>query len=67
MIELSITVKDENSKLTEKEVLYDDIILSTSNAWLYERVQAAIIKFGAEPGEYPTAPDVTIKATMVWQ
>lgn len=65
MIELSITVKDEERTLTKKEVVYDVVILSQANEELLHKVQAVIDEFGSEPNQ--EAPDVKIKAKMVWQ
>lgn len=65
MIELSITVKDEERTLTKKEVVYDVVILSQANEELLQKVQYVIDEFGSDPNQ--EAPDVTIKAKMVWQ
>jgi len=65
MIELSITVKDENSRVTEKDIVNDPYPLSIFNHDLKLRVEHTIEKHGADPEA--DAPDVIVTAKMVWQ
>ena len=64
MIEYSITIKDENVKLTEKEISYEPLLLSRDNEQLVNRIQQAFNNFKNTSGN--ESPDVIIKATMVW-
>ena len=65
MIELSITVKDENSKLTIKDIIYGSYELSNNNQDLCNRVEQVIKKH--QMPLYEEAPDVIVSAKMVWQ
>jgi|HubBroStandDraft_1064217.scaffolds.fasta_scaffold357756_1 hypothetical protein len=70
MIELSITVKDESSKLTEKDTLYDGLQLSKDDKSLAGRVQDCAIKFlqtRKNSAEGPEDIDIIVTAKMVWQ
>jgi len=64
MIELSITVKDESSRLTEKDTVDEPYELSMSNDNLINRVRKVVEHFGAHPES--ESPDIVVKATMVW-
>lgn len=66
MIELSVVVKDEKSKVIEKEIYEDSrLMLDKESPYLRGIVQNAINKLGVDPnGE---APDICIKVKMVWQ
>lgn len=71
MIEYSITVKNENAKLTEKEISYDPITLSQDNPLLGEKVNRVFEKFlQTQKSENGTVqveqPDIIIKATLIW-
>ena len=65
MNELSITVKTAHQKFTEKEVVYDPLIMSKDNAFLVERVKAAVERIGLTPDE--ESPKVTVKSVIRWQ
>lgn len=65
MIELTITVKDENSKLVEKEVIFDSFLLDPGSTFLTKKAKSALDKFNADPSA--EAPDIIIKATMRMQ
>jgi hypothetical protein len=61
MIELTITVKDENSKLVEKDLIEGPLELSQTSDFLFERIRAAVIKFGPSDD---SSPDITVKCLM---
>lgn len=65
MIELNITVKDENSKLIEKDTIEDPYLLSIFNDDLKERVEKAVKKHQAH--FEADAPDIVVVAKMTWQ
>jgi hypothetical protein len=65
MIKLSITVQNEESKLTEHELVYDALLLTSNNPFLIDRVKAAVIKFGLSPDD--ESPKITIKTVFDWQ
>ena len=65
MIKLSITIKDEKSKLTEHELIYEDMRLSKDNPHLAGKVRDLVEKFGLDPDD--DSPKITVKATLDWQ
>ena len=65
MIELNITVKDEYSKLTQKDIIYSSYALSKDNQDLCERVNEIVEKHRTPLCE--EAPDIIVTAKMIWQ
>jgi len=64
MIEYTITIKDDTTKLVERETSYEPILLTRDNPALQALVDKALEKFKSNsPGE---TPDIIIKTTMVW-
>jgi hypothetical protein len=68
MIEYSITVKNESTKLVEKGIEYNPLMLSRDNPALIEKVNDIYAKFKASfPAlEQDEKPDIIIKTTMMW-
>lgn len=64
MIELSITIKDEDRTFTRKELLYDPLLLSRESPELVEKIAAVLKEFRADPNE--PALDIIIKTKMTW-
>lgn len=65
MIEYSITVKDENSKLTTRYLSYDNnFVFGKNNPTLCEEVQKAVDMFKKQ--ENSEQPTVVVKGTMIW-
>ena len=61
MIEISITVSNEEKKLVKRELLYSDsLTLSRSDPYLQDIVNQAVSSF---PGE---VDDVKIRANFIW-
>ena len=65
MIELSITIKDENSKLVEKDTHYEPILLDPQNPILKQEIDKALKKFNRDPNS--EAPAIIVKAKLVIQ
>lgn len=65
MIELSVTVKDEKSKLVEKDTYYEPIMLDIENVTLKALIKKALDKFKIDPNE--EAPTIIVKAKFVIQ
>lgn len=65
MIELSVTVKDEKSKLVEKDTYYEPIMLDIENVTLKALIKKALDKFKIDPNE--EAPTIIVKAKLVIQ
>ena len=65
MIELSITIKDEERTLTKKEILYDtNLVFSRNNEVLLSLVESVIQEFKGDV--QADSPDIIIRAKMVW-
>lgn len=64
-IELTITIKDEDRKLTKKELLYEPLLLVMSNPVLVEKVEEIVKEFGGDSAH--DAPAIKITCSMVWQ
>lgn len=62
MIELSITIKDEEETLTQKFLLYDPITLSIEDKSLVDMVKGVQGKFKGNL----EASDITVKTRMAW-
>ena len=60
MIELSITVKNEEKSMTKKALLYETLNLDTSDEKLQSMVREAQKEFGMD------ATDTLVRAKMVW-
>ena len=65
MIELSITVKDEERTLTKKFTIYDVLILSLESEALKDLVQEVVKEFGGDLEN--DAPKITVRAVLVYQ
>lgn len=63
--ELTITVKGEKTKIVDRELVYDPLLMSKDNPFLIERVKRAYDKAFIEEGE--EAPKITVKSTIRWQ
>ena len=68
MIEYSITIKDEKTKLVDKDTSYEPFMLDRANEELKQKVANLYNKFLAsrDNTEQPAQPDIIIKTTMVW-
>lgn len=65
MIELSITIKDEERTLTKKEILYDtNLVFSRNNEILLSLVEGVVQEFKGDV--QADSPDIIIRAKMVW-
>lgn len=62
MIELAITIKDENHRFTDKEIIYKPITLAHEDPLLSQLVEQSLKKIAVEMN----SPDIIIKANMVW-
>lgn len=62
MIEYSITIKDENTKLVEKGISYEPLLLSPDSDYWREEVRKVRDKFKGDPTA--DRPDITIKLSM---
>ena len=65
MQELSITVKTAHQKFTEKELVYDPLVMSKENSFLVDRVQAAVARIGLHHDD--ESPKITVKSVLHWQ
>lgn len=67
MIEMSIKVKDENSTIIEKEVLYEAVVVSRDDIELQGKVNAVMERFrvNSTMGDAEDL-DVIINVKMVW-
>jgi hypothetical protein len=65
VIELSITVKDEDRRFIKKELLYGELLLSRDNPILIDKLQAVLKEMNADP--HDPALDIIINPKMVWQ
>lgn len=65
MIELSITIRDENSKLVEKDTYFEPILLDPQSPFLKQEIDKALKKFNRDPNA--EAPAIIIKAKLVIQ
>lgn len=54
MIEISISIKDENSKLVERQIRYEPLTLDYDNPEIVEMVGHAMTNFNSSSGEAPT-------------
>ena len=64
VMELSITVKGESSKLIERHLIYGPYHISKCNDDLASKVKDAMFKFKLEDGE---PPSIVIKTKTIWQ
>lgn len=62
MIELAITIKDDEHRYTHKELCYDPLTLDRDNQYLKDLVAKAETNLKADLHD----PEITIKTTMVW-
>jgi len=60
MIELTIKVSNEEQRLVQKHLLYDDLHLSKDNPVLLEKIKIAVESFKG------TVEDVVVKVKMLW-
>jgi hypothetical protein len=65
-IEYTIKIKDEKSTLSEKEIIYEALLLSKDNEVLMQAIAQLMARFFADE-ESPEAPEITITAKMVYQ
>ena len=65
MIDLSITVKDDERTLTKKFTIYDCLVLSTNDAILHAMVEEVVREFGGDLEH--DAPKITVRAVLVYQ
>lgn len=68
MIEYSITIKDEKTKLVDKDISYSPLLLDRENPHLKEKIAKLYNKFldSRDNTQEYEKPDVIIKTTMVW-
>ena len=67
MNEISISIKDSETKFTEKHLDYDGIRMSTEDPKLNQLVNEAVIKFKAATNSHENDFDVIIKSKMIWK
>lgn len=68
MIELSITVRNSESSLTDKHLVYDaGLTLTHDDARLTQLVEQAIAKFSPTKSDQEDPFDVIVKAKFIWQ
>jgi hypothetical protein len=65
MIELTVIVKNDESKLVERQLVYESMQLDKNNPVLNEIINSALKKFGSS--FIDESPDITVKAKMIWQ
>lgn len=63
--EVSVTVKDENCKVIEKDTYYGTLEISEDNPFINQMVAIAVTKLGTQTTSEP--PDITVKTKTVWQ
>jgi hypothetical protein len=67
MNEISISIKDSETRFTEKYLDYDGIRMSTDDPKLKQLVDTAVIKFKAATNSREEDFDIVIKSKMIWQ
>lgn len=65
MIEYSVTVKDENTKIVESDTTSDPLVLDPNNEYIHHLVKSALDKFKADPNL--ESPEIVFRAKMVIQ
>jgi hypothetical protein len=63
--ELTVSAKDENCKVTERDVYYGRLEISEHNEFIQSMIVEAITKLGAHPNE--EAPEIIVKTKTIWQ
>ena len=63
--EITVTVKDESCRLTEKGIHYGPLLISDTSDAINHVIADALCKFGTHPES--EAPDITVKTKTVWQ
>lgn len=63
--EVSITAKDENCKVIEKDTYYGRLEISENNPFINKMVADAVTKLGTQTSSEP--PDISVKTKTVWQ
>jgi hypothetical protein len=66
MIEYTITVKNEHTKVTKSDIFYDPLLVSRDNEMLREWIRPLVERFKVEAGESDPSPDIILKFKMVW-
>ncbi len=65
MQELSIIVKTDHVKVTEKEIIFDPLLMTLDNPYLIEKVRNVVQKMGLLPEE--ESPKILVKSVLYWQ
>ena len=63
--ELTITIKDEESKLTEKDNIYGPFELSFDNNFINNKIMDALTRFGKENNGNDV--DIIVKTVTIWK
>lgn len=63
--EITVTIKDEDSRLTEKELCYSSVSLDRDDSTINSMILSALEKFGTPANG--DAPDIIVKTKTVWQ
>lgn len=66
MIEFEIKIKDEKATLSEKDLTYDDLLLSKNNEELADKVSQLLRKYRENYPEADESPDIVIRAKLIW-
>jgi len=63
--EVSISVKDESCRITEKENFYGSLEISPENGFINRLIEETVSKLGITPLD--EAPSIIVKTKTVWQ
>lgn len=65
-IEYTIKIKDESSSLSERDISYEGLYLSKSNASLQQKVNEIAQRF-FQQNEPEESPSIIITAKFIWE